>query len=112
MAPLLLIVSGCALNLSGEYRKWPLRGAMLAVRNPTAHDQTVVARDGRGREWIVARIKSRDTACFRWPFIDYVGVLRTDGLDGVSTDPFEPWSADGWEWELFGQPVANPQVCR
>lgn len=110
--PLLLIVAGCALPFSGEYRHWPYRGAMLAVHNPTSRAQVVIARDGRGREWVVARIKPQGRACFRWPFVDFIGVLRTDGADSLSTAPFDPWSADGWEWELLGQPVANPDVCR
>jgi hypothetical protein len=107
--PLLLIVSGCGLN---QYRKWPARGSMLSVRNPTSHEQIVIARDGVGREYVVARIKAQGRACFRWPFIHQVGLLRTTGEDGVSTEPFEPWSEDGWEWELYGQPVANARVCR
>jgi hypothetical protein len=108
--PLLLIVSACAFD--SHYAKWPLRGAMLSVQNPTAQEQVVIARDGRGREWVVARIKPQARACFRWPFIDNVGLLRTDGGDEISTEPFEPWSADGWEWDLNGQPIANPRVCR
>ena len=110
--PLLLIVSGTGCASTGHYAKWPLRGAMLSVQNPTSQEQVVIARDGRGREWVVARIKPQSRACFRWPFIDGTGLLRTDGADAVSTEPFEPWSADGWEWEMFGQPVANPRVCR
>jgi hypothetical protein len=108
--PLLLLVVGCAAN--NRYARWPYRGSMLAVENPTPNHQVVIARDGAGREWVVARIKPRGRACFRWPFVDNSGFLRTDGEDRVVTERFEPWSADGWEWQLSGQPVANPQVCR
>ena len=108
--PLLLLVAGCAAN--NRYARWPSRGSMLAVENTTAQNQVIVARDGLGREWVVARIKPRGRACFRWPFIDNTGFLRTDGEDRVVTQQFEPWSADGWEWTLSGEPVANPQVCR
>jgi hypothetical protein len=107
---LLLLVTGCAAN--NRYARWPYRGSMLVVQNPTTEHQIVVARDGEGREWVVARIKPRGRACFRWPFVNSTGFLRTDGEDRVITERFEPWTADGWEWQLSGQPVPNPQVCR
>lgn len=107
---LLLLVVGCAPMK--RYAHWPYQGSMLAVKNPTTDHQVVIARDGQGREWVVARIRPQGRACFRWPFIDNTGFLRTDGDDRVVTQRFEPWTADGWEWPLSGQPVASPQACR
>lgn len=69
--PLLLLVSGCAT--ANRVDVWPLRGSLLEVRNPTDAHQVIIARDGQGREWQVARIKPQGRACFRWPFIDGTG---------------------------------------
>lgn len=109
--PLLLLVSGCAV-LSPKDQVWPARGAFLEVENPTDEKQVVIARDGQGREWPVARIKPGGRACFRWPFIHTTGFLRTDGEDRAVTQQFEPWSSQGWRWQLSGQPVAIPRACR
>lgn len=108
--PLLLVVAGC--GYANQVMVWPLRGAFLEVSNPTEEAQIVVARDGQGREWQVARIKAHGRACFRWPFIHQNGFLRTDGDDRIVTQQFEPWSAAGWSWPLAGQPVQNAQACR
>lgn len=108
--PLLLIVAGC--GYANAVKVWPARGALLEVENRTAQPQIVFARDGLGREWQVARIRPQGRACFRWPFIDQTGFLRTAGPDPIVTKPFEPWSEDRWTWTLGGEPVPNPQACR
>ena len=108
--PLLLIVAGCAS--ANRVDVWPQRGSFLEVENPTDSNQVIVARDGLGREWPVARLKPQGRACFRWPFIDQTGFLRTDGADRVVTKRFEPWTASGWTWGLSGEPVADPRACR
>lgn len=108
--PLLLIVAGCASANRPEH--WPLRGSFLEVENPTDERQVVIARDGLGREWPVARLKPHGRACFRWPFIDQTGYLRTDGQDRIVTKRFEPWTESGWTWKLSAEPVPNPRACR
>lgn len=108
--PLLLLVSGCAT--ANKVDVWPLRGSLLEVRNPTTDHQVIIARDGQGREWQVARIKPLGRACFRWPFIDGTGYLRTGGEDRITTQRFEPWSSSGWAWQLAGEPVATSRACR
>ena len=108
--PLLLIVAGCASANRAEH--WPFRGSFLEVENTTGENQVVIARDGYGREWPVARVKPQGRACFRWPFIDQTGFLRTDGDERIVTQRFEPWTASGWTWALAGEPVANPRACR
>jgi len=32
--------------------------------------------------------------------------------DTLTTDPFQPWSADGWEWSGQLEPKSNPKACR
>lgn len=108
--PLLLILAGCASANRPE--RWPLRGSFLEVQNFTDTDQVVIARDGYGREWPVARVKPQSRACFRWPFVDQTGFLRTDGEDRIVTKRFEPWTASRWTWPLSGEPVASTQACR
>jgi hypothetical protein len=107
----LLSVAACA-NIR-QYAKWPYRGPMMMVRNSTSKALVVMARDGAGRELVTARIKPNAKQCFRWPFIHDIGYLeaRAPG-DTLTTEPFKPWSADGWEWSGELEPVSNPKVCR
>ena len=108
--PLLaLALSACA---TVQYARWPYRGPMLMVQNPTASRLIVRARDGVGREWVTASIKPHGKSCFRWPFIHTVGYLIAAGSDTLTSRAFEPWTADGWEWSGQFEPVANPSVCR
>ena len=109
--PLLVVALGACASLH-NYARWPYRGPMLMVQNPTQNRLIVSARDGVGREWITATIKPHGKACFRWPFIHTIGYLVAVGSDTLTTEPFEPWSADGWEWSGQFEPVANPRVCR
>jgi hypothetical protein len=106
------LVAGCAATT--QYAKWPVRGPMLKVTNTTEHTRTISARDGLGRELITARLKPGKSLCFRWPFIDYDGALFAtgNGTATVSTGRFKPWDADGWEWQVGSDAVANASVCR
>ena len=104
----LAALAACATN----YARWPYRGPMFQVTNPTTNDMVVMARDGMGRELVTARIKPNSKHCFRWPFIHAVGYLIAAGRDTLRTEPFEPWSADGWEWSGQFEPVVNRNVCR
>lgn len=108
--PLVFLMTGCAAANRPEH--WPYRGSFLEVSNPTAHAQVIVAQDGQGREWQVARIKPQGRACFRWPFIDRTGVLRTSGTERVVSSPFDPWSAGRWSWDLTSEPVQDIKACR
>ena len=38
--------------------------------------------------------------------------LVAAGRDTLTTEPFQPWSADGWEWSGQLEPRSNPKVCR
>lgn len=107
--PLVLALAGCASATRPEH--WPYQGSFLEVRNPTEAAQIIVARDGQGREWQVARIKAQGRACFRWPFIDRTGVLRTNGTERVVSSSFEPWTASRWSWDLTSDPVQDPSAC-
>lgn len=104
-----LLLAAC----STKYARWPYRGPMLRVTNPTQSNLVLLARDGQGREIVTAKIKPKESLCFRWPFIHEVGYLRlAQGQDTVSTQAFEPWSADGWEWSGEFEPLVNKAVCR
>ncbi|MGH7531189.1 MAG: hypothetical protein ACREMN_12455 [Gemmatimonadales bacterium] len=103
----LAAVAACATSSA----RWPYRGPMFLVTNPTAEDVVVLARDGVGRELVTARIQPNGRHCFRWPFIHAIGYLIAAGRDTLKTEPFEPWSADGWEWSGQFEPVANDTVC-
>ena len=105
---LLLTLLGCAAQ--HRYARWPYRGPMLEVSNPSRHSVVVSARDAEGRELVTARLRAGRRQCFRWPFIHAIGFLRADS---AQSKPFEPWSADGWSW-IAGDslPTANPRVCR
>jgi hypothetical protein len=93
-----LIAAGCAR--ATLYTQWPYRGPMMLVRNPTPHALVVLARDGTGRELVTARVQPKGKQCFRWPFIDATGYLRAaeSSSDTLTTEEFQPWSAEGWEW--------------
>jgi hypothetical protein len=110
----LLPLLAAALGACGTFRyaRWPYRGPMLLVTNPTQAQFVVFARDGDGRQWATVTVKPNGRACFRWPFIHTIGYLVAAGSDTLTTDAFEPWSADGWEWSGQVGPVANPKVCR
>lgn len=93
-----LMAVGCAG--ATRYTQWPYRGPMMLVRNPTPYAFVVLAGDGTGRELIAAHVQPKSKQCFRWPFIDATGYLRAaeSGTDTLTTEKFQPWSADGWEW--------------
>lgn len=105
-------LAACAGVNTRSYARWPYRGPMLMVTNPTQNRLVVRARDGMGREIVTATIKPNGKECFRWPFIHAIGYLIAAGSDTLTTEPFEPWSADGWEWTGQFEPVSNPNVCR
>jgi hypothetical protein len=108
----LTIAAVAACASANKYARWPYRGPMLLVTNPTNSQLVVSARDGMGRELVTATIKPKGRQCFRWPFIHAIGYLIAAGSDTLTTEPFEPWSADGWEWSGQFEPVSNPKVCR
>jgi len=112
MIPVLAIAALAACASANKYARWPYRGPMLMVTNPTQSRLVVSARDGQGRELVTATIKPNGKQCFRWPFIHAIGYLIAAGSDTLMTEPFEPWSADGWEWSGQFEPVSNPKVCR
>jgi hypothetical protein len=103
---------GCAGTIRNT--QWPYRGPMMMVRNPTPHTVVVLARDGTGRELITARVRPNGKQCFRWPFIHAIGYLvaAESPRDTLTTEPFQPWSADGWEWSGQPEPTSNPNACR
>ncbi|MDP3912072.1 MAG: hypothetical protein Q8Q14_16945 [Gemmatimonadales bacterium] len=109
LAVVFVIFAAC----STKYARWPFRGPMFRVTNPTQNTLVVLARDGQGRELVTAKMTPSATHCFRWPFIHEIGYLMiAQGLDTLKTQAFEPWSADGWEWSGQLEPVANKDVCR
>ena len=103
-------IAACATRT--QYTEWPYQGPMMKVRNATTAPLVVLARDGTGRELITARLKPNGQQCFRWPFIDETGYLVGAGADTTTTEPFKPWSADGWEWSGQHAPVSSPRACR
>lgn len=106
-----LLGAGCAS--ASQYTQWPYQGPMMMVKNPTSQTLVVLARDGTGRQLITARVRPKSMQCFRWPFIDVTGYLRAaeTAADTVTTGPFQPWSAAGWEWSAREQPKSNPNAC-
>jgi hypothetical protein len=110
--PVLAIAAAAACATGTQYTQWPYRGPMMMVRNPTSDALVVMARDGMGRELIAARVRPNSKSCFRWPFIHAIGYLVAAGSDTLRTEPFKPWSADGWEWSGQPEPKSNPRVCR
>ena len=104
--------AACARGSATRYTQWPYEGPMMMVRNPTPNPVVVLARDGMGRELITARLRPHSDQCFRWPFIHAIGYLVAAGRDTLTTEPFQPWSADGWEWSGQLEPRSNPKVCR
>src|SRR3954468_2332128 len=94
-----LIAAGCA-SVSPRYTQWPYRGPMMMVRNPTRETVVVLARDGTGRELITARLHPHSKQVFRGPCIHAMGYWGATGSarDTLTSEPFQPWSADGWEW--------------
>ena len=106
------VLIGCAS--ATRYTQWPYQGPMMMVRNPTPNTLVVLARDGTGRELVAARVKPNSKQCFRWPFIHAIGYLvaAESPHDTLRTEPFQPWSADGWEWSGQLEPKSNPKACR
>jgi hypothetical protein len=107
---LIPLVAGCATMT--RYAHWPYQGPMLKVTNSTPRHRLISVRDGAGRELVKARLAPGRSLCFRWPFIDGVGHMIAAGSDTLSTGRFEPWTADGWVWDVAREPVADPSVCR
>jgi len=112
LVPLLAAALTACITSNYNYARWPYRGPMLMVTNPTQGQLVVRARDGMGRELITATVKPNGRQCFRWPFIHEIGYLIAAGSDTLTTRSFEPWTADGWEWSGQFEPVANPKICR
>ena len=107
-ALLVLTLFGCAS--ANTYARWPYRGPMIEVTNPSHTNVVVTSVDAEGRALVTARIKPQGRACFRWPFIHRVGYLFAES---TSTQPFEPWEADGWSWVAGSDaPTPNPRACR
>ncbi|HLZ45985.1 MAG TPA: hypothetical protein VKQ05_09950 [Gemmatimonadales bacterium] len=113
LAPLALAVMAACAGAT-RYTQWPYEAPMMLVRNPTANTLVVLARDGAGRELVAARIEPNRTQCFRWPFLHAIGYLAATEAttDTLTTQPFRPWSADGWEWSGEVEPRSNPNACR
>lgn len=111
-----LALAAAAACASGGMRhtQWPYEGPMMLVRNPTTNTLVILARDGSGRELVTARINPNGTQCFRWPFIHAIGYLvaAESSTDTLTSEPFKPWSADGWEWAGQIEPKSNPRACR
>lgn len=111
----LAAAAACASGVGGtRYTQWPYEGPMMLVRNPTTNTLVILARDGAGRELVTARINPNRAQCFRWPFIHPIGYLvaAASTTDTLTSDPFRPWSADGWEWSGQVEPRSNPRACR
>jgi hypothetical protein len=112
LLPLLTIAAITACASANHYARWPYRGPMLLVTNPSNTPLVVSARDGMGRELVTATVRPNSQQCFRWPFIHAIGYLIAIGSDTLTTHPFEPWTSDAWEWSGQIEPVSNPKVCR
>lgn len=110
--PLLAFAAVAACAGTNRTTEWPYQGPMMMVRNPTPNPVIVLARDGMGRELVAARLNPNSNQCFRWPFIHAIGYLIAAGRDTLTTEPFQPWSADGWEWSGQLEPRSNPKACR
>ncbi len=106
----LFVLAGCASIKN--YARWPYRGPMLLIRNTTHARRIILARDGVGRELVTSSVAPRGRYCFRWPFVHEAGYLLATGPDTVMSARFEPWTADGWRWDMENDPVADPKVCR
>jgi len=106
------LTASVACARANHLTQWPYKAPMLLVKNRTDKPLVISARDGIGRELITATVKPQGTQCFRWPFIDAIGYLVASGGDTLTTAPFQPWSADGWEWSGQSIPVSNAKACR
>jgi hypothetical protein len=98
LAPL---VSGCFLPRYTA--KWPLRGPMIQVVNPTDQFVQVSARDGFGRALVIGTVAPRSHACRPWPFVDERGWLltETERQSGqAESEMFYPWAFNGWRWTV------------
>jgi len=94
--------------------RWPYRGPMIEVVNPSPDYVMLSARDGAGRELPLGTIAPRSKACRTWPFVDGEGQLITASQqrrqDEVESEGFNPWAFHGWRWTIGGG-IEAAQVC-
>jgi len=95
--------------------RWPYRGPMIEVVNPSQHYVSLAARDGQGRELSLGTVAPRSKACRTWPFIDSDGQLLTANRErtediGTESEAFTPWAFHGWRWTIGGG-IEAAQVC-
>jgi hypothetical protein len=103
------LVSGC---LFARYTaKWPYRGPMVQVVNPTNDYVLLSARDGYGRTLPMGTVAPQSRTCRTWPFIDERGWLLTESpSDQVESEMFHPWAFHGWRWTIGAQ-FETAEVC-
>jgi hypothetical protein len=109
-APLALL-SACFLPRYTA--KWPYRGPMIEVVNPSQEYVMLSAKDGMGRVLPLGTIAPRSKACRTWPFVDAEGQLLTEGAERkvpVESEEFNPWAFHGWRWTI-GSDLEAAQVC-
>lgn len=105
------LLSGCFLPRYTA--KWPLRGPMVQVVNPTNDYVQLSGRDGSGRTLPMGTVAPRSRTCRAWPFIDERGWLLTEGesqTSHVESEMFHPWAFDGWRWTI-GASFEAAEVC-
>lgn len=95
--------------------RWPQRGPMIEVVNPSQEYVRLAARDGQGRELSLGTVAPRSKACRTWPFIDSDGQLLTASREstaatGIESEAFTPWAFHGWRWTI-GAGIEAAQVC-
>ncbi|HEY7686003.1 MAG TPA: hypothetical protein VH833_07865 [Gemmatimonadales bacterium] len=94
--------------------RWPYRGPMIEVVNPTQDFVALSARDGQGRVITLGTVAPRSKACRMWPFIHDEGWLITDnarrGEGEAMSDGFKPWAFHSWRWTV-GKTMEVAQVC-
>jgi hypothetical protein len=92
--------------------RWPYRGPMIEVVNPTREFLHLSARDGQGRVLSLGTVAPRSKACRTWPFLHEEGWLLTGNQrEGeAASEAFKPWAFDGWRWTI-GSTVEVAQVC-
>lgn len=110
-APVVLLA---ACFLPRYTAKWPYRGPMIEVVNPSQNYVMLTARDGAGRELPLGTVPPRSKACRTWPFVDAEGQLITADQqrlqDEVESESFNPWAFHGWRWTI-GSGLEAAQVC-
>lgn len=113
VVPLAALAAACFLPRYTA--RWPYRGPMIEVVNPSHEYVRLAARDGAGRELAMGTVAPRSKACRAWPFVDAEGALLTLAHPSTTHEPstsgsFHPWAFDGWRWTIGGG-VEAAQVC-